>query len=128
MKIYTLRKVIDSSDWDELVTKTYGRPYSFQQQEGCRDRGVFCISVPGKSEDASMSDSVPEVADSSVKGVRFAQWLSRDPKQPLQDQEYDFELDIWWARNFYPDVHTLANDLHARGLLEAGDYDIVVDW
>lgn len=37
MNIKTIKQ-IDVSDWDALVTKTYGRPYSFQQQDGCKER------------------------------------------------------------------------------------------
>lgn len=31
-------QVIDVSDWDQLVMDTYGRHYSFQQQDGCKER------------------------------------------------------------------------------------------
>ena len=61
-------------------------------------------------------------------GVKFAVWLARDPKQPLKDQKNDFQLSLWWDRNFYPDVQTVANDLHAKGLLASGDYVIDIDW
>jgi hypothetical protein len=36
---YTLKRIIEDRDWDDLVSKTYGRIYCLQQQEGCRDRG-----------------------------------------------------------------------------------------
>jgi len=35
---------------------------------------------------------------------------------------------MWWERNFYPDVEMIANDLHKRGILEAGEYVIDIDW
>lgn len=35
------QKVIEVSDWDNLVQETYGRPYNFQQQYGCQSRGEF---------------------------------------------------------------------------------------
>lgn len=126
MKIRT-EKVIDDSEWDAFVTKTYGRPYCFQQQDGCRSRGIFRLSVPNDAQDYE-SDSVPEVVNHSDMGVSFAAWLARDPKQPLLGQQYDFQLSLWWNRNFYPDIHMVANDLHAKGLLEAGDYLINIDW
>lgn len=28
-------RVISVQDWDDLVEKTYGRPYNLQQQDGC---------------------------------------------------------------------------------------------
>lgn len=32
---FETKKIIDCFDWDELVTETYGKPYCFQQQDGC---------------------------------------------------------------------------------------------
>lgn len=32
--LYKLEKMIEVSDWDELVQNTYGLPYNFQQQDG----------------------------------------------------------------------------------------------
>lgn len=128
MKIRT-ENVIDVSEWDELVEKTYGRPYSFQQQDGCKSRGVFRFSVPAEAEDYER-DSVPEIVNYEEEmGVRFSAWLKRDPKVDIPDGRGDgFSLRLWWERNFYPDVQMVANDLHSRGLLEAGDYTIDIDW
>lgn len=61
-------------------------------------------------------------------GVSLAAWLARDPKTKIKDQKYDFELELWWQRNFYPDIQMIANDLYEKGLLEAGEYAIDVDW
>ena len=46
MLVYTNTKIVSLQDWDELVQKTYGRPYAFQQQYGCRSRGTYTINVP----------------------------------------------------------------------------------
>ncbi len=127
MKIRT-EKVIDVSDWDALVKKTYGRRYSFQQQDGCKSRGVFRFSVPAEAECDFEQETIPEIVNGPEMGVSFAAWLKRDPKAPIVGQRYDFELDLWWDRNFYPDIQMVANDLHAKGLLEAGDYTIDIDW
>jgi hypothetical protein len=128
MKIRT-ENVLDVSEWDALVEKTYGRPYSFQQQDGCKSRGVFRFTVPDEAEDYER-DSVPEIVNGDEMGVSFAAWLARDPKQKLpgRDEQEDYCLRLWWERNFYPDVQMVANDLHARGLFEAGDYTIDIDW
>jgi hypothetical protein len=122
--------MIDVSEWDGLVEKTYGRPYSFQQQDGCKSRGTFEITVPDEDScyEEELPDSVPEEVNGDEMGVKFVAWLARDPKQPLKDQEHDFQLSLWWERNFYPDIQTVANDLHAKGLLAAGDYVIDIDW
>lgn len=75
-----------------------------------------------------MNDSIPEVVNGYEMGVKFEVWLARDPNQPITNQKYDWELELFWERNFYPDIHTLANDLHSKGLIEAGDYLINIDW
>lgn len=63
-------------------------------------------------------------------GVKFKTWLDRDPKKLLKnkDDQNDFSLELFWDRNFYPDVQTVANDLHKKGLIEADDYIIDIDW
>lgn len=128
LKIST-KKFIDVNDWDELVTKTYGRPYCFQQQDGCKDRGIFTLDVPSKDTyDEEMSETIEEVVNSEAMGVKFQQWLARDPKQPIGEETEQWMIDLWWERNFYPDIHTIANDLHSKGLLEAGKYIINIDW
>ena len=119
--------VIDVSDWDEVVEKTYGRPYSFQQQDGCRSRGTFHIQVPDEAEDYEQ-DSVPEIVNHREMGVSFSAWQKRDPKAPLADGRTDYSLGSWWERNFYPDIQMVANDLHKKGLLEKGRYTIDIDW
>jgi hypothetical protein len=126
MKIKTV-KMIDCSEWDDLVKKTYGKTYCFQQQDGCKSRGIFNFTVPDLGEDFE-NDSIAETLDEDRMGVSFAAWLARDPKKKLENQEYDWELGLWWDRNFYPNFQMVANDLHEKGLLEAGDYTIDIDW
>ncbi len=60
--------------------------------------------------------------------VKFNSWLSRDPKKPIKDQEFSWELDLFWSRNFYPSLQSVANDLYKKGLIEAGKYIINIDW
>ncbi len=126
MKIRT-EKVIDVSDWDALVEETYGRTYSLQQQDGCKDRGRVPITVPDEADDYE-GDTVPEIVNHEEMGVSFSAWLERDPLAPLVDQKYDYERSLWWDRNFYPDIQMVANDLYKKNLLEAGDYTIDIDW
>lgn len=130
MKIRT-EKVVDVSEWDKLVVETYGRPYKFQQQDGCLSRGVFPITIPTPDDEYDYeNETVPEKVNGSDMGVSFKAWLARDPEQKLADPTYqeDYCLDLWWSRNFYPNVQMVANDLHSRGLLEAGEYLINIDW
>ncbi len=127
MKIRT-EAVISESDWSDFVSKTYGRPYQFQQQDGAKDRGIFRITVPNKDVYDYENDSVPEIVNHEQMGVSFEAWLKRDPKQKIPNQEASYELELWWHRNFYPDVQMIANDLHKRNLLKAGEYTIDIDW
>ncbi len=126
MKIKT-KNVIEVSDWDEMVSKTYGRPYSYQQQDGCRDRGVVDIVVPDEAQDYE-NDSVPEIVNHAEMGVAFAAWLKRSPKAKVGDASQGWSIKLWWQRNFYPDLQMVANDLHAKGLLKRGEYTINIDW
>lgn len=122
-------KIFDISEWDTLVSETYGRTYSFQQQDGCKGRGTEYFSVPyDYPEDDEMNDSIPEVVNGEEMGVKFAVWLARDPKQPIPGQTQDYELNLFWERNFYPDFGTVVDDLHSKGLIEAGEYGINIDW
>lgn len=127
MKIRNV-KMIDVSEWDKLVSDTYGKPYAFQQQDGCKSRGIFNITIPSDcSEDKDRPDSIPEVINGVKMGVNFKAWLKRDPKQAV-GYEQDRFIGLFWDRNFYPDIHTIANDLHKKGLIDAGDYIINIDW
>lgn len=124
--------VISVEDWDDLVETTYGRPYSFQQQAGCKERQRFSIQVPSDSYDFEQ-ESVPEVVNGCEMGVSFKSWLARNPNQLLDKLRPDWDngknsLRLWWLRNFYPTVESIINDLHIRGLIEAGEYSIDIDW
>ncbi len=120
---------IDVDDWDDIVVKTYKRPYSFQQQDGCKSRGIVEITVPERADDYK-NDTIPEVVNGNEMGVSFAAWLARDPKKKLpgKDDQDSFSLELFWHRSFYPNIQMVANDLHAKGLLNAGDYTINIDW
>jgi hypothetical protein len=127
---YQNTKIIDSGDLDDLVVQTYGRLYCFQQQDGCQSRGLVSITIPTEWNDDFKNDTIPEVVNGEEMGVSFKAWLERDPKQPLpgKDDQHSWSLDLFWTRNFYPGLHTVCNDLHAKGLIEAGNYEIKIDW
>ena len=134
MKIKSVN-MIESWDWDELVEKTYGRPYCFQQQDGCKPRGTFNLTVPEEAPEEYdyENDSIPEVVNGNEMGVSFKSWLERDPKKELPKEkrpygEYQPSLDLFWNRNFYPNIVMVANDLYSKGLLPAGEYVINIDW
>lgn len=126
---YKTKKVIEVHDWDVLVTNTYGRVYSFQQQDGCKSRGNEHITVPCEPEDYE-NDTLPENVNDEEMGVSFKAWLERDPKQMLSNpkDQNSWSVGMWWERNFYPHVSMIINDLHSKGLLEEGEYTIEIDW
>lgn len=124
---------ITERDWNELVQSTYCKPYNLQQQGGCMDNGSFVeFSVPNTAEDDGKDEAILEKEyhdqKDSYRGATFEQWLSRDSKKPLNGQEYDWQLDFFWSRNFYPNLEVLAQDLYKKGLLEEGHYSIHVSW
>lgn len=121
-------KVIDVHDFDGLVRDTYGKPYNFQQQDGCKNRQMVNITVPCYAEDYE-NDTVPEEVNHPQMGVSFQAWLNRDPMQGLNGEESaGWDVEMWWERNFYPDVSMILNDLHDKGLLPEGKYSINIDW
>lgn len=127
---YSNKKIIDVHDWNKLVKETYGRPYNFQQQDGCKERGLFHINIPSdEGEDEEMlNNSIPEKVNGKEMKVKFNVWLARDPEQLGGELEDDFDLSLFWQRNFYPDIHSVANDLYKKRLIEEGEYIINIDW
>ena len=122
-------RVIRVQDWDKLVSDVYGKPYSFQQQDGCQPRGTFNLSIPSDDTfDDEMNDEIPEVSTTRTMGVKFEKWLERDPKKPLNGDSESWKINLWWERKFYPDINTLANDLYKKGLIDEGEYLIEIDW
>jgi len=126
-------KVIDAYDFDKLVKETYGRPYHFQQQDGCKERQRVSIEIPSSIEDYTR-DTIPEIVNGSEMGVSFQAWIDRDPELCLdrdegrQDDNSNWRLNLWWERNFYPEVGMILNDLHSKGLMDVGKYEIDIDW
>jgi len=121
------QKVIELEDWNDLVVKTYGRPYNIQQQGGCMDRGNIHITVPENVEDFNR-DSIPEKVNGKVMGVSFRAWLNRDPNEWNAREKDSWTLELFWERNFYPSLGMVANDLYKKGLIQEGEYVINIDW
>lgn len=123
-------QVVSVQDWNQLVEETYGRTYDFQQQGGCKERQRYTITIPDEATDFK-NDTVPGTVNHEEMGVSFAAWLARDPEQKLnadEDSDSPWATRLWWERNFYPDIQMVANDLHAKGLIDAGTYVIDIDW
>lgn len=147
-------KVIDVMDWDELVSNTYDKPYCFQQQDDCQPRGIVNITIPSECYDEDdMNDRIPEIINGEggdEMGIKFSVWISRDANEPLNPTKEDLKrcsyywgkndedlkkwcedkshISMFWERNFYPNLQSVANDLHKKGLIESGEYGIEIDW
>lgn len=121
---------IDVDEWDDIIKDTYGKPYSFQQQDGCKERGTYEFEVPLKYPAEDYTNKViPEKVNGSVMGVSFETWLARDPLQKLASgEDKSWEIEMFWERNFYPDVEQLIQDLYQKGKLPEGCYLINIDW
>jgi hypothetical protein len=124
-------QVISVHDWDKLVEHTYGKQYNFQQQDFCKERQRVSITVPVEEPYDYKNDTIPEIIEARgmKMGVSFKAWLERDSKQLLPEPNNSgLSLTMFWNRNFYPHVDMIINDLHAKGLLPAGEYEIDIDW
>lgn len=121
------KQMISVQDFDDLVIQTYDRPYSFQQQNGCQERGTFHLTVPARADDFQ-NVTVAEKINGDDMGVSFAAWLARDPEEWNGKKEDRTFLDLFWERNFYPDIQMIANDLNAKGLFPEGEYVIEINW
>lgn len=119
--------IIDVYEFDTLVQNTYGKPYSFRQQDDCKDRGLVYITVPCKEEDYD-NDTILEEVNGEEMGVSFNAWLERDVNKPVGENYNKRSIETFWERNFYPDVSMIVNDLYKKELLNAGKYAIEIDW
>lgn len=121
---YELKRIVSDSDFDSLVENTYGKKYCFQQQEGCRDRGQYRLSVPEKYAEDYDNDEIEIQVNGDEMGVSFKAWLAQEENFYVDE----FSDRLFWYRNFYPSLEVLVNDLYEKGLIEAGDYILDVNW
>lgn len=137
LKIETV-KMIDEQEFSDFVSEVYGRPYCYQQQNGCQPRGLELVFVD-QNENVDeyiqdydyKNDSIPIEVNGDQMGVSFKSWLSRDPSDMSEAtdpwaKEHGHEL--FWHRNFYPNIQVVLQDLYSKGLIEAGKYYINIDW
>lgn len=122
---YELIKLIEDSDFDKLIEETYGKPYCFQQQDGCKDRGVHRFSVPHEPWGEYPKEIEIEINGSEM-GIDFDTWVNHDINDKFFGEKW--RNDLFYERNFYPEFWKLVNDLYARGLIEKGSYVLNIDW
>lgn len=121
---YELKRVVSDLDFNSLVKQTYGKKYCFQQQEGCRDRQQYRFSVPDQYAEDYDNDEIEVRVNGEEMGVSFKVWLAKE-ENFFVDELHDR---LFWHRNFYPSFEVVVNDLYEKGLIEAGDYILDVDW
>ena len=119
---YKTVKVIDCDDWNNLVMDTYGKPYNLQKQDGGMERQRIKITVPPIYLDDFKNDTLEE--SQYAMGVSFKAWLEGVPDE-ISDR---FQRELFWGKKFYPELSMVVNDLYEKGLLDAGDYEIDIDW
>ena len=125
--LFNYIKLIECDDWDAFIMETYGKPYCFQQQEWCRERGIYKFSVPEGPYEYER-DTIPDEINGKVKGVRLLAWMNRDINEWNGEEEDRSLLRMFWERNFYPSIESLVDDLYKKGLIESGSYAINIDW
>lgn len=128
MLIFETVNMVELGDFDALVEETYNRPYSFQQQDGCKPRGIASFTVPDEEPWDYENDTIPEEINGEEMGVSFKAWLARDPKEWNGEEDPGYYIQMFWERNFYPTLESVAQDLHKKGLIPAGKYTINIDW
>jgi hypothetical protein len=114
-------KLIDETEFSQLVREAYGRPYRLQQQDHCMGQNeIELITIP----DEGIDIDDPQ---------RFEEW--RDAEAPesrgvdqFGDMRWDWEVELHWEREFYPPLQELVNDMYERSLLPQGDYAIRAYW
>jgi hypothetical protein len=130
-------QVIQVADWDKFVSEVYGKIYSFQQQDGCKQRGTYFFKTSGIQYDAEEFDyentEIPFEVNGEEMGVSFESWLNTKEEDTEKHFHSDlcgalFANELFWERNFYPSVETIIWDLCKRGLLDEGEYMINIDW
>lgn len=126
MKVKNIKR-IEVGQWDSLIKNTYGKIYSFQQQDGCKERGIIDITVPVEYPEDFENTEIPFEVNGEM-GVSFETWLNTSPEDTAKHFEFEWENVIFWERGFYPNIDMVINDLHSKGLLKEGEYEINIDW
>lgn len=124
---YKLKKIVEVQDWDSFVMKNYHKPYSFQQQDGCKERGIYTLEIPSKYAEDFENDEIPFEINGDEMGVSLKSWINTNPVKGTPFTSTS-DINLFWERNFYPNIEMIANDLYSKGLLEAGNYTINIDW
>ena len=134
---YKTIRVIKEHDFNELVTNTYGLPYKLQQQNGIMERQYFEIYIDSEeviegdeTEYDDIHESIPLEINGPERLVRFGTWVNSNPTDIMKEAGWtkEYEIRLFYHRNFYPPLDMLLGDLYKKGLLEEGTFYINIDW
>ena len=128
-------KMIDVNEWDKFVQDVYGKPYNFQQQDGCKEGGLetfVCTTTEeflewGMEETEYKATEIPFEVNGKEMGVSFKTWMNTTPEETAKYFEFQSDNELFWQRSFYPHIDMIAHDLYLKGLLEPGEYTINMD-
>lgn len=136
-------KVINESEFNEVVSKTYGRPYHLQQQGDMLGNDTthrIEVSKDGSEGCSGGSVSLNEwlAVDPETHKFPDPRWETTGKHLPDDHPSKKFYpeflepgtsyYDMHWERDFYPDMDELLDDLLEKGLIEEGTYQINVSW
>lgn len=119
---YKIVKLIDNSDFDQLVQDTYKKPYRIQQTEGCLERQCFSFKA---NKDLNFAEDLPKNVefDYEGEGVDFETWVNT----PYTETD-DYRVNLFWERSFHPYFNDLVLDLCKKGLIKEGEYSMKISW
>lgn len=134
---FEIKKVVEDYHWNAFVESVFGKEpntYNFQQQNGCRDRGLYLVRVfPSEEDLLDEQELLDEEISYKVNGygemfgVSLKTWLNTSKEDTKSKVGKDYLNDLFWARHFYPTIEELVAYLYKLGLLEEGDFYIEID-
>lgn len=124
MKTKTV-KIAEVNDFDELVMNTYGIPYNFQQQGGCKNTSIeyFCFPFNGDYTNTTL----PFEINGKTRGISFEVWKNHDMEELKKMFSDDWEVGMFYARNFYPHIERLLQDLVDKELISGKCFGIEIN-
>ena len=128
--MFKTKKIIDEGDWNLFVESVFGKEpftYIFQQQDGCKEPGLYLVKVPPSEEQESLDEEICYKVNGKTFGVSLKTWLNTSKEDTKSKVEKDYLNNLFWMRHFYPKLDELVAHLHKLGLIEAGDFYIEID-
>lgn len=111
--------LIDEGEFSRLVSKTYQRPYSFQQQGSMMGQDtIWEFSLPLRYEPDD------EYGYNDWEGPSLLEWCTT----PIGEFDSEWKAKLHWHREYYPEFEAVIDDMHKRGLIPDGDYALHVQW